>query len=78
MEAPSDNEETLGTGDKPGDAHYRANLWHGEGHIYDEGGLRWIHNHEFLDDPAFRKAYERGVRAAGDDYRWRCRVHIGL
>src|SRR5881227_598415 len=55
-----------------------ADLWHGEGHIYDEGGLRSIHNHEFLDDPAFRKAYERGVRAAGDDYRWHWRVHVGL
>jgi SAM-dependent methyltransferase len=55
-----------------------ASLWHGEGHIYEEGGLRSIHNHEFLDDPAFRKAYERGVRAAGNDYRWRWRVHVGL
>jgi SAM-dependent methyltransferase len=55
-----------------------ADVWHGEGHIYDQGGLRSIHNHEFMDDPAFRKAYERGVRAAGDDYRWHWRVHVGL
>ena len=30
-----------------------------EGHVYDQDGLRSIHNHEFMDDPAFRKAYER-------------------
>jgi hypothetical protein len=31
-----------------------------------------------MDDPAFRKAYERGIRAADDDYRWHWRVHVGL
>ena len=51
---------------------------HAEGHVYDQDGLRSIHNHEFMDDPAFRQAYERGVRAAGDDYRWHWRVHVGL
>src|SRR5262249_45775147 len=55
-----------------------ANFSHAEGHVYDQDGLRSIHNHEFMDDPAFRKAYERGVRAAGDDYRWHWRVHVGL
>jgi precorrin-6B methylase 2 len=55
-----------------------ADVSHREGHIYDQDGLRSIHNHEFMDDPAFREAYERGVRAAGDDYRWHWRVHIGL
>lgn len=51
---------------------------HAEGHVYDQDGLRSIHNHEFMDEPAFRKAYERGVRAAGNDYRWHWRVHVGL
>jgi SAM-dependent methyltransferase len=55
-----------------------ADFSHAEGHVYDQDGLRSIHNHEFMDDPAFRKAYERGVRAAGDDYRWHWRVHIAL
>jgi SAM-dependent methyltransferase len=55
-----------------------VDVWHGEGHIYDQGGLRSIHNHEFMDDPAFQKAYERGIRAAGEDYRWHWRVHVGL
>lgn len=55
-----------------------ADASHTEGHVYEQDGLRSIHNHEFMDDPAFRKAYERGVRAAGDDYRWHWRVHVGL
>ena len=55
-----------------------ADFSHAEGHVYDQDGLRSIHNHEFMDDPDFRKAYERGVRAAGDDYGWHWRVHIGL
>jgi len=55
-----------------------ADFSHAEGHVYDQDGLRSIHNHEFMDDPAFRKAYERGVRAVGADYRWHWRVHVGL
>jgi SAM-dependent methyltransferase len=51
---------------------------HAQGHVYEQDGLRSIHNHEFMDDPGFRRAYERGIRAAGDDYRWHWRVHIGL
>lgn len=45
---------------------------------YDQDGLRSIHNHEFLVDPAFQRAYARGVTAAGADYRWHWRVHVGL
>jgi hypothetical protein len=46
---------------------------------YEEDGLRTIHNHDFLSDPAFRRAYERGVAAAaGMDYGWRWRIHVGL
>jgi SAM-dependent methyltransferase len=55
-----------------------ADFSHAEGHVYDQDGLRSIHNHEFMDDPVFRKAYERGVRAVGADYRWHWRVHVGL
>jgi Macrocin-O-methyltransferase (TylF) len=44
---------------------------------YHRDGLISIHNHDFMDDPEFRKAYDRGVRAA-EDYRWEWRVHIGL
>ncbi len=55
-----------------------AEAGHGEGHIYDQDGLQSAHNHEFMDDPVFRKAYARGVRAAGRDYEWHWRVHVGL
>jgi hypothetical protein len=51
---------------------------HGERHVYDQDGLRSIHNHEFMDDPSFCRAYERGVQAAGQNYRWHWRVHTGL
>ena len=44
---------------------------------YAQDGLLCYHNHEFMDDPSFRKAYQRGVW--GDsDHNWHWRVHIGL
>ena len=46
--------------------------------VYDQDGLRSIHNHEFMHDPDFRRAYGRGVSAAGQDYQWHWRVHVGL
>ena len=45
---------------------------------YDQDGLQSIHNHEFMLDPDFCKAYERGVLACEQDYTWHWRVHIGL
>jgi hypothetical protein len=45
---------------------------------YNQDGLYSAHNHEFMLDPAFCKAYERGVRATKNDYRWQWRVHVGL
>jgi Macrocin-O-methyltransferase (TylF) len=45
---------------------------------YDQDLLRTRHNHEFMNDPAFRAAYARGVQAAGTDYQWHWRVHAGL
>lgn len=45
--------------------------------IYNEGGLWCINNHDFMEDPSFCNAYERGCRAAYD-YKWHWRVHIGL
>ena len=44
---------------------------------YNQDGLRSIHNHDFMREPSFCKAYERGCRAASD-YNWHWRVHIGL
>jgi hypothetical protein len=49
------------------------------GAIYDQDGLRCIHNHAFMHDPEFCRAYQRGVAAVGSDhYHWQWRVHIGL
>lgn len=45
--------------------------------VYDFDGLVSIHDHAFMTDPKFAKAYQRGVAAAGD-YLWYWRVHIGL
>ncbi len=45
--------------------------------VYNQDGLRSIHNSDFMKDPSFCKAYERGCRAASD-YSWHWRVYIGL
>ena len=45
---------------------------------YDSDGLRTVHNHDFMMQSEFATAYERGVLAAGEDYKWYWRVHIGL
>lgn len=47
---------------------------------YRRDGLRSIHNHSFIDDPEFDRAYRRGVRAIGgtDRYRFQWRAHVAL
>jgi SAM-dependent methyltransferase len=56
-----------------GDRHFELS-----GSIYDQDGLRTVHNHEFMSDPGFVAAYRRGIAAAGADYNWHWRVHVGL
>ena len=46
--------------------------------MYDQDGLTSVHNHDFMADSSFISAYQRGVSAAGVDYNWHWRVHIGL
>jgi hypothetical protein len=46
--------------------------------VYDQNGLRSIHNHEFMTDQEFLRAYNRGIKAVGCDYQWHWRVHVGL
>ncbi|TLP57475.1 MULTISPECIES: class I SAM-dependent methyltransferase [Pseudomonas] len=47
--------------------------------LYQFDGLASKHNHDFMSDPRFIKAYARGVKAArGADYKWYWRVHMGL
>lgn len=47
---------------------------------YAQDGLISVHAHQFMQDPAFTRAYARGVQAIGgtDRYRWHWRVHVGL
>jgi Macrocin-O-methyltransferase (TylF) len=45
---------------------------------YVQDGLISVHNHEFMQDPRFVAAYERGAKAADMDYGWHWRVHLGL
>jgi hypothetical protein len=45
---------------------------------YDRDGLRTIHSNAFMETPRFQAAYNRGVQAAGEDYNWQWRVHVGL
>jgi hypothetical protein len=47
---------------------------------YTSDGLISLHRHAFMEDPAFQRAYQRGVRTLGgqDWYQWQWRVHIAL
>jgi hypothetical protein len=45
---------------------------------YVEDALMTTQNHEFVDDPAFTRAYARGMQATGSDYHMRWRVHVAL
>jgi hypothetical protein len=47
---------------------------------YAQDGLISVHSHAFMQDPAFQRAYARGVKAIGgtDTYQWHWRIHIGL
>ena len=48
--------------------------------VYAQDGLITVHDHAWLHDPAFLRAYERGVTALDghEDYRWHWRIHVGL
>jgi len=46
--------------------------------IYNEDFLITWHNHHFMDNPYFSKAYERGIKACEGDCKMHWRVHIAL
>jgi hypothetical protein len=48
--------------------------------VYSDDALLCFNSHAFLDDPAFQRAYQRGVQALGgeDFYHWEWRFHVGL
>ncbi len=58
---------------------YRAARVLGPG-VYAQDGLVSVHNHDFMHDPAFMRAYARGRKALDgrEDYRWHWRIHVGL
>jgi hypothetical protein len=47
--------------------------------VFEFDGLTSVHNHDFMIDPVYQAAYQRGVQAAkGHDYQWYWRIHISL
>lgn len=46
--------------------------------VYDRDGLISVHNHDFMRDSKFIKAYKRGVKANKIDYQIEWRIHIAL
>lgn len=50
--------------------------------VYDFDGLRndpkVIHNHDFLADPRFVKAYKRGIKAQKEDQHYYWRAYVAL
>ena len=46
--------------------------------LYSEDCLTTFHNHDFVREPQFLAAYERGIKASGVDHRMRWRVHVAL
>jgi hypothetical protein len=45
---------------------------------YRHDGLITYHNHDFMEDPEFRRAYGRAIQAAGWDYEIFWRFHVIL
>ena len=46
--------------------------------VYDRDGLISVHNHDFMKDPRFIRAYKRGVKANKIDYQIEWRIHVAL
>lgn len=47
---------------------------------YAQDGLISVHNHDFMRDAAFQRAYARGLQTLDGtpDYEWHWRIHVGL
>lgn len=45
---------------------------------YDFDGIQTIHNHDFMVEDRFKRAYQRGIEAVGSDYQIYWRLHIAL
>lgn len=45
---------------------------------YDQDGLSTVHSCDFMRDPDFIVAYQRGIQAAGEDYQFHWRAYVAL
>jgi hypothetical protein len=50
----------------------------GKAQIYDWDGLTSIHNHDFMIDPAFVKAYQRALKSGSSELHIYWRIHVAL
>jgi hypothetical protein len=46
--------------------------------LYSQDCLTTFHNHDFIREPRFAAAYQRGIKASGVDHRIHWRVHVAL
>jgi hypothetical protein len=46
--------------------------------LYSQDCLTTFHNHDFMQEPRFLAAYQRGIKASGVDHRIHWRVHVAL
>jgi hypothetical protein len=46
--------------------------------LYSQDCLTTFHNHDFIREPSFGAAYQRGIKASGVDHRIHWRVHVAL
>jgi hypothetical protein len=46
--------------------------------LYSQDCLTTFHNHNFMQEPRFVAAYQRGIKASGVDHHIHWRVHIAL
>lgn len=46
--------------------------------LYSQDCLTTFHNHDFMREPRFVAAYERGIKASGVDHHIHWRVHVAL
>jgi Macrocin-O-methyltransferase (TylF) len=46
--------------------------------LYSQDCLTTFHNHDFVREPRFVAAYQRGIEASGVDHRIHWRVHVAL
>lgn len=52
---------------------------HHDPSVYDQDGLRSVHNHDFMNESRFIRAYQRGLQAGeGWDNHIHWRVHVAL